>query len=119
MIRPGQFVVNSGQVTPRSWAARRNCCEAGSLPEGPAFPGIIWSMRLKTSVTLSADIVKKLDRATKQGESRSRAIERILREALAAEARRAADGRDLAVINDHADALNAEAEDVLTYQTDL
>ena len=76
-------------------------------------------MRLKTSVTLSEDVVKMLARAMQKGESRSRAVERILREALAAEARRAADRRDLALINDHADALNAEAEDVLTYQADL
>jgi metal-responsive CopG/Arc/MetJ family transcriptional regulator len=79
---------------------------------------IIRSMRLKTSVTLSEDVVKKLDRAVRKGESRSRAIERILRETLTAEARRAADRRDLAVIDQNAEALNAEAEDVLTYQAD-
>jgi metal-responsive CopG/Arc/MetJ family transcriptional regulator len=62
--------------------------------------------------------VKKLDRAVRKGESRSRAIERILRETLTAEARRAADRRDLAVIDQNAEALNAEAEDVLTYQAD-
>jgi metal-responsive CopG/Arc/MetJ family transcriptional regulator len=75
-------------------------------------------MRLKTSVTLSEDTMKRLDRAMKKGESRSGAIERILRETLAAQARREADRRDLALINDHADALNGEAEDVLTYQAE-
>lgn len=74
---------------------------------------------MKTSVTLSEDIVKRLDRVMKKGESRSQAIERLLNDSLAAEARKAADLRDLALINQHADALNAEAEDVLTYQADL
>jgi metal-responsive CopG/Arc/MetJ family transcriptional regulator len=74
-------------------------------------------MKLKTSVTLSEDVVKRLDRATKKGESRSQAIERLLRESLYAEARRAADLRDLTLINKHAAQLNAEADDVLAYQT--
>jgi hypothetical protein len=55
----------------------------------------------------------------RRGESRSEAIERLLRESLAAETRRAADLRDLALINSNADALNAEAEDALTYQVDV
>ncbi len=76
-------------------------------------------MRMKTSVTLSEDILKTVDRAARKGESRSRAIERLLRDSLAAQARRAADARDLALINHHADGLNAEAEDVLSYQVDL
>lgn len=76
-------------------------------------------MKLKTSVTLSEDIVKTLDRATRKGESRSQAIERLLREGLARRAQHATDARDLSLINLHAEALNAEAEDVLAYQVDL
>jgi metal-responsive CopG/Arc/MetJ family transcriptional regulator len=76
-------------------------------------------MKLKTSVTLSEEVVKRLDRVKRRGESRSEAIERLLRESLAAETRRAADLRDLALINSNADALNAEAEDALTYQVDV
>jgi metal-responsive CopG/Arc/MetJ family transcriptional regulator len=79
----------------------------------------IGSMKLKTSVTLSEDIVKSLGRAARRGESRSGTIERLLREGLAARARQAADARDLALINRHAGKLNAEAEDVLGYQVDL
>jgi hypothetical protein len=63
--------------------------------------------------------VKTLKRASLKGESRSETIERLLRESLAARARRLADQRDLEIINRHADRLNAEAEDVLEYQTDL
>jgi metal-responsive CopG/Arc/MetJ family transcriptional regulator len=76
-------------------------------------------MKLKTSVTLSEEVVKRLDRVKRRGESRSEAIERLLSESLAAETRRAADLRDLALINSNADALNAEAEDALTYQVDV
>jgi metal-responsive CopG/Arc/MetJ family transcriptional regulator len=76
-------------------------------------------MKLKTSITLSEYVLKTIRRASRKGESRSETIERLLRETLAARARRAADERDLALINRHADRLNAEAEDVLDYQTDL
>jgi metal-responsive CopG/Arc/MetJ family transcriptional regulator len=76
-------------------------------------------MKLKTSVTLSEDLVRSIDGAARRGESRSQAIERLLQQSLKAEARRAADARDLEAINRHADALNAEAEDVLSYQADL
>ena len=76
-------------------------------------------MKKKTSITLSEDVLKTVKRAARKGESRSETIERLLREGLAAQARRAADQRDLALINRHADALNQEADDVLGYQVDL
>jgi metal-responsive CopG/Arc/MetJ family transcriptional regulator len=76
-------------------------------------------MKLKTSVTLSEDVVKTIDQVARAGESRSQTIERLLRERLAAVARRAVDQRELALINRHAEQLNAEAADVLQYQVDL
>lgn len=76
-------------------------------------------MKQKTVVTLSEDILKTLRRAARKGESRSETIERLLRASLAASERAAADRRDLARINRLADRLNAEADDVLEYQTDL
>ena len=76
-------------------------------------------MKLKTSVTLSEGLLKTVRRAARKGESRSETIERLLRESLASQARHAADQRDLELINRHADRLNAEARDVLDYQTDL
>jgi Arc/MetJ-type ribon-helix-helix transcriptional regulator len=75
-------------------------------------------MKVKTSLTLSEGVLRAVRRATGRGESRSEAVERLLREGLAARARRAADQRDLALINAHADELNREAEDVLSYQAD-
>ncbi len=55
-------------------------------------------------------------RVARKGESRSETIERLLRERLNDEAARRAREREVAQINRHADALNAEAADVLTYQ---
>lgn len=76
-------------------------------------------MKVKTSITLSEEILRAVKRASGRAESRSEAVERLLREGLAARARRKADARDLALINAHADALNAEADDVLAYQDDV
>lgn len=76
-------------------------------------------MKVKTSVTLSEDVLRAVKRAAGRTVSRSEAVERLLREGLAARARRETDARDLALINEHADALNAEADDVLAYQDDV
>jgi metal-responsive CopG/Arc/MetJ family transcriptional regulator len=76
-------------------------------------------MKVKTSVTLSEDIARTIDRITRKGESRSQTIERLVREGLEKRARHEADRRELAAINEHADELNSEAEDVLTYQVKL
>ncbi len=61
--------------------------------------------------------MKRVKHAASKRESRSETIGRLVREGLAARVRRAADDKDLTVINKHADKLNAEAEDVLTYQS--
>lgn len=71
---------------------------------------------MKTSITLSEDLIRRVARAARKGESRSETLERLVREGLAARARQAVDARDLALINAHAEQLNAEAEDVLEYQ---
>lgn len=75
-------------------------------------------MKLKTSVTLSEDLLKRVARAARKGESRSETLERLVRDGLAARARAAADARDLASINAHAEQLNREAADVLDYQVE-
>ena len=76
-------------------------------------------MKVKTSVTLSEDILKRLARAARKGESRSQTVERLVQEGLASRERRSADAEELARINRHADSLNAEALDVLEYQGEL
>jgi len=73
-------------------------------------------MKRKTSITLTDDILARVKRVARKGENRSQTIERLLRERLNAEAARRAREREVAQINRHADALNAEAADVLIYQ---
>lgn len=60
-----------------------------------------------------------LKRAAHRGESRSETIDRLLRERLAHDAARARHAQEVERLNRHADALNAEARDVLTYQEDV
>ena len=73
-------------------------------------------MKTKTSITLSADILAAVDRLVRDGESRSALIERALRDFVSERQRARADAKDLAILNRHADSLNAEAADVLGYQ---
>jgi len=73
-------------------------------------------MKVKTSVTLSEDLLRAVDELAKAS-SRSEVIEDALREFLAARARRMRDARDLEIMNARADAYNVETADLLTYQT--
>jgi metal-responsive CopG/Arc/MetJ family transcriptional regulator len=74
-------------------------------------------MKEKTSITLSKDVLADVDRLAGSRHSRSAFIERVLRKYLRERARNAAHARDLARINNAAERLNAEAMDVLSYQT--
>ena len=74
-------------------------------------------MKEKTSITLSKDVLQQLDRLAGSKASRSSLIERILRRYLGDRRRAALHARDLSRINASADGLNAEAEDVLDYQS--
>jgi metal-responsive CopG/Arc/MetJ family transcriptional regulator len=76
-------------------------------------------MRVKTSVTIDAEVLRAIDRATNRTRSRSRIIEDAAREFLARRARADREARDLEILNASADALNDEMEDVLTYQADI
>lgn len=75
-------------------------------------------MKLKTSITLEGRVVAAVDAAALEGESRSQAIERLLRQSLAATKRAAVDSRDRELIDLHAQELNDEAMDVLGYQAE-
>ncbi len=80
---------------------------------------MLGSMRVKTSVTIDVRVLRAIDKATGRNRSRSRVIEDAAREFLARRARAAREARDLAILNETADALNAEMDDVLTYQADV
>jgi metal-responsive CopG/Arc/MetJ family transcriptional regulator len=73
-------------------------------------------MKEKTSITLSSDLLAKIDHLAGSKLSRSAFIESVLRNYFRERARRKIHARDLERINAAADRLNAEAEDVLTYQ---
>jgi metal-responsive CopG/Arc/MetJ family transcriptional regulator len=73
-------------------------------------------MKAKTSITLSEDLLAKIDRMTGSKGSRSALIERVLREYLRDRARAAQHARDLARINRAASRLNREASEALEYQ---
>ena len=79
---------------------------------------MIWGMKLKTSITLEEELVAAVERAARDGESRSQVIERLLRQSLAEQERAAIDRRDRAVLDARADELNEEAVDVLGYQVE-
>ena len=72
-------------------------------------------MKVKTSVTLSEELLEAVDELAKSS-SRSEVIERAVRDYLAARARAARDARDVEIMNRLADTYNAETADLLTYQ---
>jgi metal-responsive CopG/Arc/MetJ family transcriptional regulator len=76
-------------------------------------------MKIKTSITLSNEVLKAIDLYIGAYKSRSEFIETATRKFLAHLARKEAEKRDFELINRHSDSLNAEAEDVLTYQVPL
>ena len=76
-------------------------------------------MRVKTSVTIEESVLRAIDKTTSRTRSRSRVIEDAAREFLARRVRAAREARDLAILNESADALNREMEDVLAYQADV
>ena len=76
-------------------------------------------MKEKTSITLSKDVLSKIDRAAGSRQSRSSFIEEVLTQYLQDRARAERDARDLAIINRNASQLNRDALDGLEYQASL
>ena len=72
---------------------------------------------MKTSLTLSREVVRGIDRMAGRKRSRSAVVDDVLRGYLLHRARTAANARDAEKINRFADELNAEMQDVLTYQS--
>jgi hypothetical protein len=72
-------------------------------------------MKVETTVTLSEELAAALVKRVEDPEALSQFVEDAIRAHLLKQ-RRKDSSRDLAIINAHADALNAEAEDVLSYQ---
>jgi metal-responsive CopG/Arc/MetJ family transcriptional regulator len=74
-------------------------------------------MKAKTSLTLSEDLVKTLDKLAGTRVSRSAFIENILREFVDRRAAARRDAQAVAAINRHAAQLNAEMSDTLSFQS--
>jgi len=74
-------------------------------------------MKVKTSITLSEELLKAVDKRTRQQKrTRSDLIEAAVKAFMQQLARQEQNARDLDIINRHADSLNKEAADVLEYQ---
>lgn len=78
------------------------------------------SMKVKTSITLSEELLKLVDKRAKQlKKNRSDFIEAAVWEFVARLVRDEQNARDLEIINRRAEYLNREAADVLDYQVQL
>lgn len=75
-------------------------------------------MKEKVSITVSRDVLAEMDRLAGRKQSRSAVIDRVLREYLRQREREGRDAKDLEILNREADRLNAEMEDVLSYQAE-
>lgn len=80
---------------------------------------MVRSMRVKTSVTIDERVLRAIDKTTTRHRSRSRVIEDAVREFLARRSRAAREARDLGILNEAADDLNREMDDVLAFQADV
>jgi metal-responsive CopG/Arc/MetJ family transcriptional regulator len=76
-------------------------------------------MKVKTSLTLSEDLLEELDRMADPKDSRSSFIEKILRNFVEQRAQRRRLAREVAAINQHAAKLNAEMSDALSFQAGM
>jgi metal-responsive CopG/Arc/MetJ family transcriptional regulator len=74
-------------------------------------------MKIKTSLTLSEDLLETVDSMAMNYKNRSEFVEIALRKAINLMIREEQDAYDFKRINENAADLNAEAEDVLGYQT--
>jgi metal-responsive CopG/Arc/MetJ family transcriptional regulator len=70
-------------------------------------------VRVKTSITLPAELIARLDRVDT---NRSALLEQAALAYLALRERRARDRKDVEIIDRHAERLNREAMDALDYQ---
>lgn len=75
----------------------------------------VGGMKQKTSITLSEELVRELDRRTTGGASRSAYIEGVLRDHFRRVAWETAQNQDREILDRRAEALNDEMEDVLTF----
>jgi metal-responsive CopG/Arc/MetJ family transcriptional regulator len=76
-------------------------------------------MKIKTSITLSEEVLLQIDQISGESRNRSAFIEIAIRDFLKKRAKKIRDDRDLEILNKNSKRLNREAEDVLSYQVEL
>lgn len=76
-------------------------------------------MKVKTSITLSDELVQAIDQYDGAYKNRSDFIEAAIWAFIRQIRRSQQNARDLEIINQNAERLNAEALDVLAYQVEL
>ncbi len=76
-------------------------------------------MKVKTSITLSEELIHSIDELLGEGKNRSELIEKAVTDYIERHIQAERNLKDLDIINKKADKLNKEAEDVLSYQVDL
>jgi metal-responsive CopG/Arc/MetJ family transcriptional regulator len=76
-------------------------------------------MKVKTSITISDELLRSIDAQRDQFKNRSQFIEVAIKSLLTQIEKEKREAADLAIINANADQLNEEAADALTYQVDL
>ncbi len=76
-------------------------------------------MKVKTSITLSEELVHSIDELLGKQKNRSEFIEKAVRDYIERQAQEERNLKDLDILNKKADKLNTEAEDVLSYQVKL
>jgi metal-responsive CopG/Arc/MetJ family transcriptional regulator len=81
--------------------------------------GMKATTKVKTSITISMQLLVEIDKLIGERASRSAYIEKVLSDHLRDEALNAIHQRDLELINANADYLNREMEDVLRYRAPI
>ncbi len=76
-------------------------------------------MKVKTSITLSMDLLKEIDTMTKEKSNRSAFIEAALRSYLKKKRKEIREKKDFDILNKVSDKLNKEANDVLSWQVEI
>jgi len=76
-------------------------------------------MKQKTSITLSSDLLKEVDRNAGSKASRSAFIEAVLQQHFKAKLREAINARDLELINAHSDYFIKESRELDEYQAPI
>ena len=76
-------------------------------------------MKIKTSITLSEELLREIDSIISSSGNRSLFIENAIRSYIEARRRKLRDQGDYDLINKSSDELNAEAEDILSYQVPI